>query len=158
MPVTLRSYEPADFETLHTIDRACFAAGIAYSRRVLREFLTQPGADCLVALSSDGVDGDRAGGAIAGFLISESEAAEGHIVTLDIVESERRRGIGTALLQGMEKRLAARGVALVVLETATSNEAGVAFWQRHGYRSFRVIRGYYSGRQDAYQMRKILST
>jgi [ribosomal protein S18]-alanine N-acetyltransferase len=169
MDVKLRTYEPEDFETLYAIDRACFAPGIAYTRGMLREFLTQPGTDCLVALSGD--EAADAGGAkqgrgeirnrdinkaIAGFLIAESEAAQGHIVTLDIVESARRKGIGTVLLRGMEERLAASGVAFVILETATSNEAGVAFWQRHGYRSFRVIRGYYSGRQDAYQMRKIL--
>jgi ribosomal-protein-alanine N-acetyltransferase len=169
MDVKLRVYEARDFDTLFAIDRACFAPGIAYTRGMLREFLTQPGADCLVALSGDELadpgtfkrrrgetEDKKINRAIAGFLIAESEAAQGHIVTLDIVESERRKGIGTVLLRGMEERLAASGVAFVILETATSNEAGVAFWQWHGYRSFRVIRGYYSGRQDAYQMRKIL--
>lgn len=162
MTVTLRAYQPGDFEALYAIDRACFAPGIAYSRSILRAFLEQPGADCIVAQSSESDAaigaGDRAGTGITGFVIAESEDDEGHIVTLDIAEAARRKGIGTALLAAIEKRLAARGVASMVLETATSNAAGVAFWQRHGYRSFRVIRGYYLGRQDAYQMRKILET
>ena len=179
MTLTLRGYQPSDFETLYAIDRACFAPGIAYTRRMLREFLEQPGADCLVAVSDEGdnavsddksvaVSGERVkaavsddkdkDAAIAGFVIAESEDDEGHIVTLDIAEAARRKGIGTALLEGIEKRLAKRGVASMVLETATANAPAVAFWQRHGYRSFRVIRGYYLGRQDAYQMRKILGT
>ena len=149
MPVRLRLYEPADFETLYAIDRACYPRGIAYSRDMLREFLEQPGADCLVAES--GVPREDG---IVGFLIAEAQGAGGHIVTLDVVESHRRKGIGTALLRGMEQRLAARGVRTVFLETATSNEAGVAFWQRHGYRTFGVLRGYYLGRIDACQMRK----
>jgi len=47
-------------------------------------------------------------------------------------------------------------VRYVELQTATNNEAGVAFWQRHGYRSSGVTRGYYLGRIDAYEMIKEL--
>ena len=44
----------------------------------------------------------------------------------------------------------------VLLETATDNEAAVAFWQRHGYRIEAVLKRYYLTRLDAYEMRKIL--
>jgi len=57
----------------------------------------------------------------------------------------------------MERRLAQRGVQYVVLETATSNEAAVAFWTRHGYRSVGVLRRYYLNRIDAYVMQKVLA-
>ena len=30
MNITLRSYKPADFETLHEIDQVCYEAEIAY--------------------------------------------------------------------------------------------------------------------------------
>jgi ribosomal protein S18 acetylase RimI-like enzyme len=43
-----------------------------------------------------------------------------------------------------------------LLETATENEAGVAFWQRHGYRIEATLKRYYLRRMDAYEMRKIL--
>ena len=49
-----------------------------------------------------------------------------------------------------------RGVRRVSLETATDNEAGVAFWQRHGYRTSGVMRRYYLGRTDAFTMIKTL--
>jgi len=44
----------------------------------------------------------------------------------------------------------------MLLETATTNEAGVAFWQRHGYRIEAVLKNYYPGHLDAYEMRKRL--
>ena len=152
MAVTLRAYDPTDFETLHAIDRACYPRGIAYSRQTLQQFLELPGADCLVARLNEGAEAG-----IAGFILAEAEGADGHIVTIDVLEAHRRAGVGTALLRAIEERLAARGVRRVALETATSNAAAVAFWQRHGYRMAGVLRGYYLGRLDAYAMHKTLT-
>jgi ribosomal protein S18 acetylase RimI-like enzyme len=149
--VHLQRYGPADFETLYGIDQACYPRGIAYSRNVLRQFLELPGADCLVARNGEGPEA-----AVTGFIVAETEGAEAHIITIDVVEAHRRTGIGTALLRAMEQRLAARGVRQVELETATSNAAAVAFWEGHGYRKTGVLRGYYVGRHDAWRMRKTL--
>jgi len=93
---------------------------------------------------------------IAGFILSEENPPLAHIITLDVAEKGRRHGVGTALLQKLESNLAARGVRSILLETATDNEAAVAFWQRHGYRSEALLKRYYLGRIDAYEMRKIL--
>jgi ribosomal-protein-alanine N-acetyltransferase len=90
--------------------------------------------------------------------VAEAEGAEAHIITIDVVERHRRAGVGTALLRAIEERLAARGVRRVELETATSNAAAVAFWERHGYGKTGVMRGYYLGRYDAWRMRKTLGT
>ena len=152
MQVTLQRYEPGDFETLHAIDRACYPRGIAYSRSTLRHFLELPGADCLVARTGAGPES-----AVAGFIVVEAEGAEAHVITIDVMESHRRAGVGTALLRAIEERLAARGVRQVELETATSNAAAVAFWEGHGYRKTGVMRGYYLGRFDAWKMRKSLA-
>ena len=147
MAPTLRSYEPHDFAALHRLDQACFPAGISYSKTTLRYFWTLASADCVVAL-----EGERA----AGFILSEENPPLAHIITLDVAEKERRRGVGTALLHELESNLAARGVRSVLLETATDNEAAVAFWKRHGYRIEATLKRYYQGRIDAYEMRKIL--
>ncbi len=149
MKPTLRPYTPEDFEELYTIDQACYAPGIAYSKRTLRLFLRLPGAECLVAES---------GGAIAGFILAEHEGERAHLITIDVLASERRRGVGTALLHAIEQAVAARGVRQVTLETATDNEAAIAFWQEHGYRTIGVLRRYYLDRLDAYSMYKPLPT
>jgi len=143
----VRQYDGKDFPTLFKLDQSCFPPGIAYSKTMLRYFLAQPGAECLVAAE---------GAKILGFLVSEENPPLGHIITLDVLDSHRRQGIGSQLLRESEAHLAYRGVRTVLLETATSNQAGIAFWERHGYRREAVLKNYYPGRLDAFEMRKRL--
>jgi len=153
MQLTLRNYCPGDFETLYSIDQSCYPRGIAYSRRTLTWFLAMPGVDCVVAQAEP-----ESSTSTVGFIITEAGGAAGHIITLDVVSEHRRSGVGTALLREAERRLGERGVRRVSLETATSNEAGVAFWQRHGYQTVVLVPGYYLGRIDAFEMIKNLAT
>jgi ribosomal-protein-alanine acetyltransferase len=143
----LRNYRPTDFDALYEIDRICFDASIAYSRRQLREFLQMRGADCLIAEDA---------GQIAGFIVTVRHRDEGYITTIDVLPDYRRHAVGTILLAEAEKRLAANGVSEVSLETATENASAIAFWQKHGYRKRGVIEGYYPGGRDAYSMTKLL--
>ena len=143
----LRSYDPRDFAALHRLDQSCFPAGISYSKTTLHYFLTISSADCLIA-----ADAAR----IAGFILTEENPPLAHIITLDVAETHRRHGVGSALLVESEKNLALRGVRTILLETAIDNEGAVAFWKRHGYRIEAVLKRYYLGRLDAYEMRKIL--
>lgn len=147
MPPPLRAYEPHDFAALHKLDQSCFPAGISYSKTTLRYFLTLPSADCTVAEEN---------GLIIGFILSEENPPLAHIITLDVDAKHRRNGVGTTLLETQETNLTARGVRSILLETATDNEAAVAFWKRHGYRIEATLKRYYLGRIDAYEMRKIL--
>jgi len=133
---------------MYKLDQSCFPPGIAYSKMMLRYYLAQPGAECLVA-----VDEKK----MVGFLISEENPPLGHIITLDVAATHRRHGVGTKLLNENEEHMAYRGVRTVLLETATTNEAGIAFWERHGYRREAVLKKYYSGGLDAFEMRKRLS-
>ena len=153
--INLRDYDPRDFESLHALDQKCYPRGIAYSKRTLHWFLNLPGALCLAAEAGSGRS--AADGSIAGFIIGEFSGARGHIITLDVMESYRRLHIGTMLLNELEARLWRRGVREVELETANTNEPGIAFWHRRGYRTNGVIRRYYLGRIDAYHMEKSLA-
>lgn len=148
MNFTLRPCQAADFETLYRIDRACYEPGIAYSRRTLRDFLALPESRCWVACV--GVE-------IAGFLIAIWEDTLGRIITIDVVQTARRRGAGSALLDLAEHEMVRDGVTRVDLETATNNQPAIAFWTKHGYRIFAVHPGYYLGRIDAYLMSKPLT-
>jgi [ribosomal protein S18]-alanine N-acetyltransferase len=150
-PFHLRDCRVTDFETLYEIDQACYPRGIAYSRCMLRWYLNQRGAFCIVAEAKIQADP-----AVLGFIIAQALGDKGYVVTIDVLAAHRRSGVGTALLQKTERQLAAIGVRYVELQTATNNEAGVAFWLRHGYRNSGVTRGYYLGRIDAYEMLKEL--
>jgi len=97
------------------------------------------------------------GGKIVGFILTEENSPLVHIVTLDVAKSHRRFGVGTELLRESEAHMSFRGVRTVLLETATTNEAGIAFWERHGYRKEAVLKNYYPGHLDAFEMRKKLN-
>jgi [ribosomal protein S18]-alanine N-acetyltransferase len=146
--VTVRQYEARDFATLYKLDQECFPPGIAYSKWSLQYFLNLPAADCLLALE---------GKQIVGFILAENHPPLAHIITLDISPRKRRSGLGSMLLEEMEKHFRFHGVRSVLLETAVDNESGIAFWQHHGYGKETVLKRYYLGRVDAFEMRKKLT-
>jgi ribosomal-protein-alanine N-acetyltransferase len=145
--VSIRQYEAHDFAALFKLDQACFPPGVAYSKWSLQYFLNLPAADCLVA---------EGGGQIVGFILAEANPPLAHIITLDVAPGQRRSGLGTRLLSEMEKHFKYHEVRSVLLETAADNETGIAFWQHHGYRTEAVLKKYYLGRVDAFEMRKKL--
>jgi ribosomal-protein-alanine N-acetyltransferase len=149
MSFIIRPYAHDDFAALYKLDQQCFPPGISYSKRMLQYFLNLPSADCLVA-----EDGKH----IAGFVLSEENPPLAHIITLDIAEAYRRKGVGSALLREMDEHFVFRGVQSVLLETSMENQSGIAFWQHHGYRTEAVLKRYYLGRIDAYEMRKRLAS
>jgi [ribosomal protein S18]-alanine N-acetyltransferase len=148
MAFKIRPYGQHDFAAVHKLDQSCFPPGISYSKWTLQHFLNLASADCLVA-----EDGKK----LVGFILSEENPPLAHIITLDVAESHRRDGIGTALLCEMEQHFSFRGVHSVLLETSVENQSGIAFWQHHGYRTEAVLKRYYLGRIDAYEMRKRLA-
>jgi ribosomal protein S18 acetylase RimI-like enzyme len=145
--IRLRSYQPADFETLYRIDQACFPKGIAYGRTELNIYLRSQDSHCLLAEIS---------GDVAGYILSKRSAEIGHIVTLDVLEPYRRKKTGSVLLEAAEQEAAAHGVKLMVLETATTNKPAIAFWAKHGYRKFATVENYYGRGLDAYRMHKTI--
>jgi ribosomal protein S18 acetylase RimI-like enzyme len=158
----LRTHVPQDFETLHEIDKACYEPEIAYSRAELRHYLGLPGAECLIAETTDEPEARRYRSnvrrkgrrEVIGFCITARADTWGYIVTMDVFEAHRRCGVATALLEDSERRMAAHGVREVALETATGNETAIAFWQKHGYRTRGVRKGYYPRGRDALSMTK----
>jgi len=146
---TIRQYEAKDFAALHKLDQGCFPPGIAYSKFSLQYFLGLPAADCLVADDAK---------KIVGFILAEANPPLAHINTLDVAESYRRTGLGTTLVTEMEKHFRFKEVHSVLLETAVDNVVGIAFWKKHGYREEAVLKRYYLGKVDAYEMRKKLGS
>jgi len=145
--IQLRSYQPADFETLYRIDQACFPKGIAYGRSDLKNYLASPDAHCLLAEIS---------GDVAGYILTSRSAEIGQVITLDVLEPYRRRNAGSVLLEAAEQEMASNGVKIMVLETATNNKPAIAFWNKHGYRQFVTIKNYYGRGLDAFKMQKLL--
>ena len=144
----LRAYRPADFEILYQIDRVCFPAAIAYGRSELESYLRLEGARCLLA---------EVAGNIGGFILTSLSCHTGHIITLDVLDACRRRGVGSNLLRASEADAASRGARRMILETATTNKPAIAFWKRHGYRETGTVKDYYGRGLDAFEMEKSLT-
>lgn len=150
--LSLRSYQPSDFEALFSIDQACFPNPIAYGRRQLKVYLQSEGSHCIVAE----IGGPAMARAIAGFVLTETSKEFAHIITLDVLKPHRRQSVGTRLLAAAEGEALAAGVAIMYLETATMNKAAIALWKKHGYRESGTIENYYGRGQHAFEMIKRL--
>jgi ribosomal-protein-alanine N-acetyltransferase len=145
--LTLRPYQPSDFEALLAMDQACFPKSIAYGRREMKIYLQSEGSHCIVA---------EIPGTITGFILTERSAEFAHVITLDVLIPFRRQSVGSKLLEAAEREASARGAAIMYLETATTNKAAIALWKKHGYLETATIKNYYGRGQNAFEMHKLL--
>jgi [ribosomal protein S18]-alanine N-acetyltransferase len=141
VPAAPRELDAADLEAAWELDQECFEPGIAYSRVELRSFLTRPSA---IAIGAD------ASGRLVGFAIAERRGRRGHVITIDIAESARRRGLGRRLFGELLRRLEAAGAREVRLEVDVRNAPAVRFYEGLGFERKRTLRGYYGRGKDGY--------
>lgn len=148
----IRLAEREDLNTLFALDRACFRAGIAYSKAELKYFLFRPHSISLVIEHESG----EGGTSVAGFAVAEIRAEggrrAGHIVTIDVDPARRRQGAGRLLMDALIERCRERGAALLRLEVAVDNDGAIAFYKLRGFVETGRIRGFYMGRLDALTM------
>jgi ribosomal-protein-alanine N-acetyltransferase len=94
-----------------------------------------------------------AGDKLIGFVMGERERGTGWIATFGVDPDYRRRGIGTDLLDAVERQLGSDSVRLCV---RVSNEPAIRLYERAGYRPVDTWRRYYRGGEDAQVMEKFL--
>jgi len=122
--------------------------GISYSRQELRVYVRRKGSFTVLAE-------DPAASKIVGFIVGYGGLI-GHIITIDVIASVRRSGVGSQLLQAAETRLREGGSRAVGLETAVDNSVALAFYKRHGYHVISTWPRYYSNGVDALVLNKEL--
>jgi ribosomal-protein-alanine N-acetyltransferase len=166
VPFVIRDFEPADFDKLWRIDQDCFPPGISYSRAELKFYMRRPGSFTLLAIeaaqpATDSVDKKKSSppvaNAVAGFIVAEADRRNGHIVTIDVIASVRRSGVGSLLLRAAEDRLRAAQCRSVALETAVDNLSALQFYKRHAYSVIKTHPRYYSNGVDALVLEKALT-
>jgi ribosomal protein S18 acetylase RimI-like enzyme len=99
------------------------------------------------------------GGAMVGFGIMEYRNEVAHLVLFAVVAEARRRGIGSAMLQWLEKVALVAGMGRFRVEARVSNTGARAFYARHGYVEEEVVSRMYSGRgheEDGVRMQKVI--
>jgi ribosomal-protein-alanine N-acetyltransferase len=98
---------------------------------------------------------DRTG--LVGFAIMRYSDDDAHLLLLAVAPAQRRRGVGTGLLQWLERTACVCGLRAIRLELRTSNEPARAFYRRHGFEESGQLNGYYQGLEDATRMIKPLA-
>jgi ribosomal-protein-alanine N-acetyltransferase len=124
------------------IHRSCFAK--SWDERAMAQFLTSPETLCLI-----GSVADASGGVMAGLLIAREAADEAEILTLGVVPSCRRSGLGRALLQEAVAVLRDAGAKRLYLEVAEENEAARTLYRAFGAVPVGKRTGYYEQGGDA---------
>ena len=96
------------------------------SRAGIEKYLRRNPDTCFVAES---------GGNIIGVILSGHDGRRGYISHTAVLESERKKGIGTALVNAAADALKAEGITKVALLVFRNNIQGNIFWEKAGFES-----------------------
>ncbi|MGD0798806.1 MAG: N-acetyltransferase [Acidobacteriaceae bacterium] len=149
--VRLREYRAGDLEAMWALDVACFAEAFRFSRRAMRGFAEARGAAAVVAEVSGG-EGEGAG--MVGFCVAQLEGEAGYVVTLDVAEAWRRRGLARRLMEEVEARMRAAGAVGMALHVSVENAAAIGFYAGMGYARVGRVKGFYGRGGDAWVYRR----
>jgi ribosomal-protein-alanine N-acetyltransferase len=149
----LRLYRKRDLDSIYRLDQLCFSNEFRFGRESMRAFAEAKDAVTLIAEANSGE--------LAGFIIVQverrGEIVLGYVVTLDVAENCRRRGLAQMLLLEAETRAAAAGALSMELHVFTGNEGAIRFYERSGYARIELRRRFYGGAGlDAFVYRKEL--
>jgi ribosomal-protein-alanine N-acetyltransferase len=126
----IRAALPADLEHIASIERIVFTDPWPESA-----FVPLLADEALVAESDGEVDA---------YVFARALGSEAEILNLAVRPEHQRRGIGRRLLGALLARLREHGASRVFLEVRRSNTGARGFYERFGFRSVGVRRGYYS--------------
>ncbi|MDE0878937.1 MAG: GNAT family N-acetyltransferase [Sphingomonas bacterium] len=150
--ITLRTGDVRDIATLDALMSASFDPrfGEAWTRNQCMGVLAMPGITLTLALIDD---------VPAGFALVRTVTDEAELLLLGVAPTQRRSGIGAALLRAVASDCAARGVTDFHLEVRANNEA-ISLYTAHGFTKVGERRDYYRSKDgksyDAHTYRKAL--
>jgi ribosomal-protein-alanine N-acetyltransferase len=147
-----RSYQRSDLDAMYALDKMCFEEPFRFSRAMVKRSAEADNA--LIVVAERGVE-------IAGFGIVHVQALKagpvGYLVTLDVAESERRRGVACMILIRLEAAACAQQCDAMLLHVFSGNEGAIRFYEALGYRRVGNAREFYGAGLDAWVYRKPLS-
>jgi ribosomal-protein-alanine N-acetyltransferase len=127
---------------LAELHQSCFAR--AFDESAMMQFTASPQALCLIGTLA----GD-AGEDAAGFLIARKASDEAEIISIGVVPSCRKLGLGRALLGTALELLRASGTRRLFLEVEETNEAALRLYRSFGGAAVGRRKGYYDHGADA---------
>ena len=112
-----------------------------------RHVVEEPAVVDEVAAELSAIVGEQRGG----------ELWHGHVTAVTVAPEFRRRGLGRKLMNSLEATSEHVFDAYFVdLFVRVSNSLAIGMYEAFGYSVYRRVLGYYSGTEDAFDMRKAL--
>jgi ribosomal protein S18 acetylase RimI-like enzyme len=149
MKIIIKPAKIDQVERLSEIEDQCFGKE-AYGEQNLSYLLDSPGTVTLVA----SINYD-----LAGFIVARVDVSRnvqfGHIITLDVLEPWRRKGVASKLLYQAEEWFKAMDFSEVRLEVGEDNVAALALYTQNGYKVIGELERYYEGTNGLY-LQKII--
>jgi [ribosomal protein S18]-alanine N-acetyltransferase len=146
--IELRRLMLDDLGEIEEIERRSYPT--PWSRSMFAGELAKPSSICLGAFEADDEDG-----ALVGYLIVSRYVDAWHVMNVAVDPEQRRRGVATMLLERLFELTADDARRGYTLEVRVTNRNAIGLYERLGFRSRGLRRGYYTdNREDALIMWK----
>jgi len=149
MAPTLRLATRDDAQAIAQLSRDRIEQGLGWSWTALRVLRSIRDRETNVVVALDASES-------LGFGIMKYHDEEAHLLLLAVRAERVRQGIGTALVDWLERSALVAGIGRVSLEARASNASARAFYLRLGYREIQSLPGYYQGREACVRMARDL--
>lgn len=150
MTLTIEDASIRHLDRLYDIEMKCFKEE-AFTKQQIAQLLTSYNSISLVAKENNEIIGF-----IIGMIILENNVSAGHVLTIDVEPTHRRKGVGVKLLKEIEKIFKTKGVKVCCLEAREDNVPALNLYRKLGYEKAGKLEHYY-GRAHGVALKKILS-
>ena len=144
----LRSITSNDIDGLVTLDRMCFAHGIAYTGEEFLSFLSLK--NNLGFLYEQGEQ-------VVALIITAWSYNTAEVITIDVHPAFRRKGFGTRMLHYVETELGKQRIGSECLHVSVDYDPALRFYKKEGFEVIDTIKNYYRNTGHAYFMAKLLT-
>jgi ribosomal protein S18 acetylase RimI-like enzyme len=127
MSVKIRAMKISDYENVYRLWLDTPGMGlndVDDSRAGVSKYLKRNPNTCFVA---------EDGGGIIGVILCGHDGRRGYIYHAAVKVSERKKGVGTALVENAMNALEKEGISKTALVVFTKNGIGNDFWERRGF-------------------------
>jgi len=146
--IELRRLVLEDLDAIEVIERRSYPT--PWSRSMFLGELAKPTSVCLGAFEADDEEG-----ALVGYLIVSRYVDAWHVMNIAVDPAHRGRGVATMLFEHLFELTADDVRRGYTLEVRVSNTTAIALYERLGFTSRGLRRGYYTdNREDALIMWK----
>ena len=140
MSISLRRLELSDLDAIEKIERASYPT--PWSRSMFASELAKPSSLSIAAVLPDGQ--------LVGYLVLSRYVDAWHVMNVAVEPAHRRLGVASAMLQRLLDDTRADAERGYTLEVRVSNGGAIKLYERFGFASRGVRRGYYTdNREDA---------